>query len=151
MQLWATMSPISFYRHRILSRHHCRNYKVVGSRHRLSRVEVKYELGHSDWLDDLEDGWSAHHKNEESQQPWTDWVLFLLFFGRLWYVSTLCNRLGGLLVLDADSLLQAHFCDLFCVTEMYKTLLIVTLLNFLIRQQVPQNGARDWHVRLLAT
>lgn len=42
-----------------------------------SKFQVGQNLGDSNRLDDLEYRWTANHKEEESQQPWSDAHLFI--------------------------------------------------------------------------
>lgn len=69
-------------------------------------------LRNADRLDDLEDCGTAHHEDEQRQQPRTDGVLLFDVLRRLGDVSALGDVAAGLLVGHADSLLWGH-CALF--------------------------------------
>lgn len=59
-------------------------------------------------LDDLEDCRTAHHEDEQRQQPRSDGVLLLGVLVRLGDVTAQRDVAAGLLVGDADSLLGGH-------------------------------------------
>lgn len=70
-------------------------------------------LRNADRLDDLEDCGTAHHEDEQRQQPRTNGVLLLGVLRRLGHVSALGDVAAGLLVGHADSLLGGH-CAFVC-------------------------------------
>lgn len=70
-------------------------------------------LRNADRLDDLEDCRTAHHEDEQRQQPRTHGVLLLGVLRRLGHVSALGDVAAGLLVGHADSLLRGH-CAFVC-------------------------------------
>lgn len=71
-------------------------------------------LRNADRLDDLEDCGTAHHEDEQRQQPRSNGVLLLGVLRRLGDVSALGDVAAGLLVGHADSLLGGH-CAFVCL------------------------------------
>lgn len=73
-----------------------------------SRDGARNTLRNANRLDDLEDCGTAHHEDEQRQQPRSDGVLLLGVLRRLGDVSALGDVAAGLLVGHADSLLGGH-------------------------------------------
>lgn len=71
-------------------------------------------LRNADRLNDLEDCGTAHHEDEQRQQPRTNGVLLLGVLRRLGHVSALGDVAASLLVGHADSLLGGH-CAFVCL------------------------------------
>lgn len=76
-----------------------------------SRDGARNTLRNANRLDDLEDCGTAHHEDEQRQQPRSDGVLLLGVLRRLGDVSALGDVAAGLLVGHADSLLGGHCAD----------------------------------------
>lgn len=78
-----------------------------------SPAMARNTLRNADRLNDLEDCRTAHHEDEQRQQPRTNGVLLLGILRRLGHVSALGDVAASLLVGHADSLLGGH-CAFVC-------------------------------------
>lgn len=86
-----------------------------------SRDGARNTLRNANRLDDLEDCGTAHHEDEQRQQPRSDGVLLLGVLRRFGDVSALGDVAAGLLVGHADSLLGGH-CAVVCCWVTCKSL-----------------------------